>query len=93
MNSIVVFLAGQAIAIIVGLISIYVKVSLKLKELEVRVSMVEKNEDSIDKKLDNIIETINKLGYRSGIAVQAAESAAKMVAQRVEERKPRKVQS
>jgi uncharacterized protein YoxC len=61
MNSIVVFLAGQAIAIIVGLISIYVKVSLKLKELEVRVSMVEKNEDSIAKKLDNIIETINKL--------------------------------
>ena len=40
-----------------------------------------------------ILETINKLGYRSGIAVQAAESAAKMVAQRVEERKPRKVQS
>jgi uncharacterized protein YoxC len=61
MTSIVVFLAGQAIAIIVGLISIYVKVSLKLKELEVRVSMVEKNEDSIAKKLDNIIETINRL--------------------------------
>lgn len=40
-----------------------------------------------------ILETINKLGYRSGVAVQAAESAAKMVAQRVEERKPRKVQS
>jgi chaperonin cofactor prefoldin len=38
-----------------------VKVSLKLKELEVRVSMVEKNEDSIAKKLDNIIETINRL--------------------------------
>lgn len=61
MTSIAVFLAGQAIAIIVGLIGIYVKVSLKLKELEVRVSMVEKNEDSIAKKLDNIIETINKL--------------------------------
>jgi len=61
MTSIAVFLAGQAIAIIIGLIGIYVKVSLKLKELEVRVSMVEKNEDSITKKLDNIIETINKL--------------------------------
>lgn len=61
MTSIAVFLAGQAIAIIVGLIGIYVKVSLKLKELEVRVSMVEKNEDSIAKKLDNIIETINRL--------------------------------
>jgi uncharacterized protein YoxC len=61
MTNIAVFLAGQAIAIIIGLIGIYVKVSLKLKELEVRVSMVEKNEDSIAKKLDNIIETINKL--------------------------------
>ena len=61
MTSIAVFLAGQAIAIIIGLIGIYVKVSLKLKELEVRVSMVEKNEYSIAKKLDNIIETITKL--------------------------------
>jgi uncharacterized protein YoxC len=61
MTSIAVFLAGQALAIIIGLIGIYVKVSLKLKELEVRVSMVEKNEDSIAKKLDNIIETINRL--------------------------------
>lgn len=54
-------MAGQAIMIIIGLISIYVKVSLKLKELEVRVSMVEKQDDIIAKKLDNILETINKL--------------------------------
>ena len=38
----------------------------------------------------SILQTINKLGYRSGVAVQAAESAAKMVAQRVQERKPKK---
>jgi hypothetical protein len=60
-QNIVVFMAGQAIMIIIGLISIYVKVSLKLKELEVRVSMVEKQEDMITKKLDHILETINKL--------------------------------
>ncbi len=54
-------MAGQAIMIIVGLISIYVKVSLKLKELEVRVSMVEKQDDIIAKKLDHILDTINKL--------------------------------
>jgi uncharacterized protein YoxC len=60
-QNILVFMAGQAIMIIVGLISIYVKVSLKLKELEVRVSMVEKQEDMITKKLDHILETINKL--------------------------------
>ena len=61
MESIAIFLAGQAIAIIIGLISIYVKVSLKLKELEVRVTMVEKQDDIIAKKLDNIQISLNKL--------------------------------
>jgi chaperonin cofactor prefoldin len=61
MSNIVVFLVGQALTIIIGLISIYVKVSLKLKELEVRVNMVEKQEDNIAKKLDNIQQTLNAL--------------------------------
>lgn len=59
--SVIIFLAGQAIAIIIGLISIYVKVSLKLKELEVRVTMVEKQDDIIAKKLDNIQSTLSQL--------------------------------
>jgi uncharacterized protein YoxC len=61
MESIAIFLAGQALAIIIGLISIYVKVSLKLKELEVRVNMVEKQDDVVAKKLDNIQNSLNKL--------------------------------
>jgi len=61
MQSIVIFIAGQAIFILIGLISIYVKVSLKLKELEVRVSMVEKQDDIIAKKLDQIQATLNTL--------------------------------
>lgn len=61
MQSVVIFIAGQAIFILIGLISIYVKVSLKLKELEVRVSMVEKQDDIIAKKLDNIQATLNTL--------------------------------
>jgi uncharacterized protein YoxC len=60
-SSVVLFLAGQAIMITIGLIGIYVKVSLKLKELEVRVNMVEKQDDIITKKLDHILTTINKL--------------------------------
>ena len=59
--SLIVFLIGQALTIVIGLISIYVKVSLKLKELEVRVNMVEKQDDIIAKKLDNILKTINDL--------------------------------
>ena len=55
------FIIGQAIIIIIGLIGIYVKISLKLKELEIRVSMVEKQDDTLSKKLDHISDQINKL--------------------------------
>ena len=55
------FIIGQAIIIIAGLIGIYVKISLKLKELEIRVNMVEKQDDQIYKKLDHILDQINKL--------------------------------
>ena len=55
------FIIGQAIIIIAGLIGIYVKISLKLKELEIRVSMVEKQDDQIYKKPDHILDQINKL--------------------------------
>jgi len=55
------FIVGQAIVIVIGLIGIYVKISLKLKELEIRVSMVEKQDDTLSKKLDHISEQINKL--------------------------------
>ena len=55
------FIIGQAIVIVIGLIGIYVKISLKLKELEIRVSMVEKQDDNLSKKLDNISNQINKL--------------------------------
>ena len=55
------FIIGQAIVIVIGLIGIYVKISLKLKELEIRVSMVEKQDDKLSKKLDNISDQLNKL--------------------------------
>lgn len=62
--SLIVFLAGQAITILIGLISIYVKVSLKLKELEVRVSVVEKQDDQISHKLDKITNQLQTLSIQ-----------------------------
>lgn len=59
-----IFLLGQTIIIISGLIGIYVKVSLKLKELEIRVTMVEKQDDRIVKKLDSILDTITALAIQ-----------------------------
>jgi uncharacterized protein YoxC len=55
------FIIGQAVVIVIGLIGIYVKISLKLKELEIRVNMVEKQDDTLSKKLDHILDQINKL--------------------------------
>ena len=63
-TSLVVFLAGQAVTILIGLISIYVKVSLKLKELEIRVSVVEKQDDQISRKLDTIATQIQALSVQ-----------------------------
>ena len=61
MTQIIIFLVGQAVAILVGLISIYVKVTLKLKELEIRVHVVEKQDDQISRKLDVIAQQLNNL--------------------------------
>jgi uncharacterized protein YoxC len=61
MTSLSLFLIGQAITIVIGLVSIYIKVSLKLKELEIRVSVVEKKDDQISQKLDKITEQLNSL--------------------------------
>jgi hypothetical protein len=64
MNEVVVFLVGQAIAIIGGLIAIYVKVTLKLRELEIRVEMIEKEDDYINQKLDKIERAINNIAIQ-----------------------------
>lgn len=64
MNEIVLFLAGQAIAIVGGLIAIYVKVTLKLRELEIRVEMIEKEDDYINQKLDKIERAINNIAIQ-----------------------------
>lgn len=64
MNEVIVFLVGQAIAIIIGLITIYTKITLKLKELEIRVEMIEKEDDYINQKLDKIEKAINNLAIQ-----------------------------
>lgn len=64
MNEVVIFLVGQAIAILIGLITIYTKITLKLKELEIRVEMIEKEDDYINEKLDKIERAINNLAIQ-----------------------------
>ena len=58
------FLVGQAIAILGGLITIYVKTTLKIKELEIRVTMIEKEDARMMDKLDKIERAINNLAIQ-----------------------------
>ena len=64
MTSLAIFLAGQAIAILGGLIAIYVKITLKIKELEIRVAMIEKEDDYMIQKLEKIERAINNLAIQ-----------------------------
>lgn len=64
MNQLGIFLVGQAIAILGGLITIYVKTTLKIKELEIRVAMIEKEDARMMEKLDKIERAINNLAIQ-----------------------------
>jgi len=64
MNEVIVFIVGQAIAILGGLVTIYVKTTLKLKELEIRVEMIEKEDAYMMEKLDKIERAINNIAIQ-----------------------------
>lgn len=64
MTDVITFLVGQAIAIIGGLIAIYVKTTLKIKELEIRVNMIEKEDAKMMEKLERIERAINNLAIQ-----------------------------
>lgn len=59
--SVVMFLAGQTVAFITACVIVYTRINGKLKELEVRVSLMEKQESRVLEKLDNIRDDISEL--------------------------------
>jgi hypothetical protein len=50
-----------AIGMIGGIIGIYVRMELKMKELDVRVKNLEKTDMLMNSKLDEIIKSINEV--------------------------------
>lgn len=60
-DGVIIFLITQTIAFIVALFKIYVQVTVKMRELELRIEQNEKKDDVIFKKLDNIAEQIHQL--------------------------------
>lgn len=60
-DGIILFLITQTVAFIIALFKIYVQVTVKMRELELRIQQNEEKDDVIFKKLDNIAEQIHEL--------------------------------
>ena len=56
-----IFIVGQALATIMGVLKIYLDMSIKLNELDIRVKQAENKDDVIFKKLDQISAQIQQL--------------------------------
>lgn len=57
-SRLVIFIIGQALAVLTGVIAIYVRMSLKIKELEMRMTAVERQDNTIVSKIDSIAEML-----------------------------------
>jgi hypothetical protein len=60
-DGVIIFLITQTVAFIVALFKIYVQVTVKMRELELRIQQNEEKDSVIFKKLDNIAEQIHEL--------------------------------
>jgi hypothetical protein len=60
-DGVILFLITQTVAFIIALFKIYVQVTVKMRELELRIEQNEKKDDVLFKKLDNIAEQIHEL--------------------------------
>jgi hypothetical protein len=60
-QDVVVTIIVQSVAFGVGIFKIYSDMQLKLKELDIRLSAVEKQDDEIYQKLEKIAESVNDI--------------------------------
>ena len=60
-DGVILFLITQTVAFIIALFKIYVQVTVKMRELELRIQQNEEKDNVIFKKLDNIAEQIHEL--------------------------------
>jgi len=60
-DGVIIFLITQTVAFIIAIFKIYVQVTVKMRELELRVEQNEQKDNIIFKKLDNIAEQIHEL--------------------------------
>ena len=61
MQTWMITVAVQTIGFALGLFKIYTDLQVKLKELDMRLSVVEKQDDEIYTKLDKLVQAVNDL--------------------------------
>ncbi len=60
-QQLIILLIGQAIGLLGIMIGAYLKIMTRLKEFEIRIGHMEKQDDTILKKLDDIADKINAI--------------------------------
>jgi len=60
-DGVLLFLITQTAAIVIAIFRIYVQVTVKMKELELRIEQNEEKDDVLFKKLDGIAAQIHEL--------------------------------
>lgn len=60
-DGVLIFLITQTVAFVIALFKIYVQVTVKMRELELRIEQNEKKDDVIFRKLDEIATQIHEL--------------------------------
>lgn len=60
-DGIILFLITQTVAFVIALFKIYVQVTVKMRELELRIEQNEKKDDVLFNKLDKIAAQIHEL--------------------------------
>jgi hypothetical protein len=58
---VILFLAAQTVLFITACITIYVRVMTRLRELEIRVNIIENNEEELFKKIEEVLAAIHRV--------------------------------
>jgi len=60
-NELLIFLVGQAVTIVYGWVKLNTQMTIKLKELDIRLEHIEKKDEDVSHKLDSIFKKISEI--------------------------------
>lgn len=60
-QELLIFLIGQGVAILYGWVKLNTQMTIKLKELDIRLEHIEKKDQDVNHKLDNIMQKISEI--------------------------------